>query len=266
MTALTNQGAASFEPLADALRLAILEDYSRIGGQLSGIGGLRTLETNSGLVAQRGESVLSLLRAADPQLELRGMRIVDVGCGFGSIAIYLAYLGAVVTAVDPHGERLQVGAAVASQFDLPVHWLEGSVQELPLADRSFDLALLNNSLCYVVPRPDRLVALVQVRRTLRPGGWLLMRNPNRTSLRDPFSSLPGINRLSPAGAALAARGLGRPRSNVRLLSARGQRAELRRVGFEVVKIAAPSRHTLAPIDRWAAPYHHALARRPGGAS
>jgi SAM-dependent methyltransferase len=257
-----DQAAVGFEPLADDLRMAVIADYERAGEVLRGPSGLRTLETNSGLAAKRGGSLLALLARHDPELEFDGLRVLDLGCGYGSLSVYLGYLGADVTAVDVQARRLLVGEEVARTHGLSVWFIEASLQELPLPDRSIDLAILNNSLCYLVKRPERLVSLVQLMRVLRPGGWLLMRNPNRTALRDPFTGLPLVNRLSPGGALAAARVLGRHRSHVRLLSARGQRAELRRVGFEVIDIRASRDRTFKRIDRWAASYQQVLARRP----
>ncbi len=176
--------------------------------------------------------------------------------------MYLAYLGAEVTAVDINPARLTVGEQVARQFGLPVRWIQGTLQELPLPDRCFDLAVLNNSLCYVVPKPERLVSIVHVRRVLHPGGRLLMRNPNRTALLDPFTGLPGLNRLPPRAAQASSRAIRRHRSQVRLLSARAQRAELRRVGFEVLDVRAGRHRTVRSLDRWMASYQHVLARRP----
>jgi SAM-dependent methyltransferase len=256
-----HEAGEGFEPLADSLRSAVLEEYERTGTALTGASGLRTLETNSGLAARRGNSLLALLATHEPELDLHGLTVVDIGSGFGSLAVYLAYLGARVTAVDVSAARLAVGERVAREHGLGVRWIEASVQELPLPDRSFDLALLNNSLCYVVERPERLLSLVQVRRVLVPEGRLLMRNPNRTALRDPFTGVPGLNRLSPGLARAGARALGRHRSHVRLLSARAQRAELRRVGLEVVDIRAGRRLVTKSLDRWAASYQHVLARR-----
>jgi SAM-dependent methyltransferase len=206
--------------------------------------------------------LLALLGADEPGRELRGAQLLDLGCGFGSLAVYFAFLGAHVSAVDVNPGRLAVGRQVATEFELPVRWIDGSLQELPLGDRRFDFVVLNNSLCYVVPRSERLVGLSQVRRVLRPGGRLLMRNPNRTAPRDPFTGLPGMNRLAPGVASGTARALGLHRSHVRLLSARAQRAELRRIGFEVLEIRAARRRTVKPLDRWAASYQHVLARRP----
>lgn len=261
LTAISASGAA-FEPVADALRAAILDYYRSQGERLSGAAGLRTLETNSGLAARRANALLDLLARHEPELDLDGMRVVDIGCGFGSLAVYVAFLGAHVTAVDVSPGRLTVGTRVAQQFGLPARFLEGSFQELPLGDRRFELAVINNAFCYVVPRAERLISLAHVRRVLTPGGRLLMRNPSRTAPRDPFTGLPAINRLPAGLAAAGAQAIGRHRSHVRLLSARAQRAELRRVGFEVVDIRAASARTVKPLDRWAASYQHVLAHRP----
>lgn len=259
--ATVEEAAVGFQPLADALREAVLAEHKRGAAELRGAPGLRTLETNSGLAARRANSLLALLALHEPELDLDGLRLLDLGCGFGSLAVYLAYLGAHVTAVDVSLERLRVGEQVAREFGLPMRWIEGTLQELPLPDRRFDLAVLNNSLCYVVPRPERLVSLVHVRRVLDRGGRLLMRNPNRTAPLDPFTRLPGLNRLPPGVALASARAVGRHRSYVRLLSARAQRAELRHVGFEVLDIRAARRRTVGWLDRWAASYQHVLARR-----
>jgi len=266
MTALAalDVAAGRFAPIADSLRDAVLAYYRETGGTLHGASGLRTLETNSGLAAKRGNSLLQILALREPDLDLRGLSLLDIGCGFGALTVYFAHLGAEVTATDVSSSRLTVGERVAQEFGFPVRWVHGSLQELPLSDRQFDIAILNNALCYVVPRPERLISLVQVRRVLRPAGTLLMRNPNRTALRDPFTGLPVLNRLSPGAASVVSRALNRHRSHVRLLSARGQRAELRRVGFEQIDIRSSRRRTIKPLDRWAASYQHVLARRPTG--
>jgi len=46
-----------------------------------------------------------------------------------------------------------------------------------LADEQFALAVLNNSLCYIVARRERVRALRHTLRVLVPGGWVVMRNP-----------------------------------------------------------------------------------------
>ena len=39
---------------------------------------------------------------------------------------------------------------MAAEHGLPVEFRPGRMEELDLADRSFDLAVQNNSLCYIV--------------------------------------------------------------------------------------------------------------------
>ncbi len=61
------RAAVDFEPLADSLREAVLAEYERGADALQGPSGLRTLETNSGLVAQRANSLLALLALHEPE-------------------------------------------------------------------------------------------------------------------------------------------------------------------------------------------------------
>ena len=103
------------------------------------------------------------------------------------MSVYLASRGATVTAVDPNQARFEVGSAVARDAGLAIDFRQGWVEELRVPVNAYDLAILNNSLCYVLPRLDRLIGLRLVRGSLRGGGWLAMRNPNRWHPRDAFS-------------------------------------------------------------------------------
>ena len=85
-----------------------------------------------------------------------------------------------------------------------------------LDDEQFDIAVLNNSLCYIVPRGERMRALRHTLRVLVPGGWLVMRNPARMAPLDPFTGLPLVHQLPPALAARLLRRRTPPRSAVRL--------------------------------------------------
>ena len=253
----------AFRPIADSLREEVLR-YFRAQGDVSSAAAQSTLETNSGLVESRaGLLTHVLIRAGGPE-SLQGLRVVDLGCGFGALSVFFAAHGATVVGVDRSGPRMEVGAAVARRHGLAVEFLVGRMEQLELPDASFDLAIQNNSLCYIVPREDRARALAETWRVLHPGGRLVIHNPNRWTPRDQFSGLPGITMLPPGAAAWVAKGLRRPRSSVRLTSPLDSKRELRRAGFEGPKLISPPGGRRPAILRALARYQHLAARRPSG--
>ena len=95
-------------------------------------------------------------------------RILDAGCGSGRFMVELAKLGNVTgvelsdTSVSLARGR-QLGEVVA-----------GSVLEMPFSENSFDLAV---SLDVIEHLDDDLAALRELRRTVTPGGALLVTVP-----------------------------------------------------------------------------------------
>jgi SAM-dependent methyltransferase len=191
----------SFAGLARDLRDHIIEHYERIGERIDTPAGLRTLDTNSTLAADRGRLLLRLLAEAGAG-SIAGRRVLDLGAGFGALALYYAHLGAEVVAADPNEQRMQVAVTIAHKRGLDVSAAAAQAQDLPFADESFDVVLANNSLCYIVDPREYAAALREIRRVLRPGGWLVARDPNRLHPRDQFTGLPLLS-LSPVLARRA---------------------------------------------------------------
>ena len=251
-----------FTPIADSLRSSVLEFYAERGESLDGPAGVNTLETNSGFVERRATPLLQTLSQITGRDSIEGLRLIDLGCGFGAMSVFFAQQGAVVTGIDPIADRLEVGRAVAAEHDLPVEFSPGWMEKLEFADESFDLAIQNNSLCYIVDREDRGSALRETARVLKPGGLVVIRNPNRWHPRDQFTGFPLLALLPPQAATRLAGRLGRPRSEVRLVSPLEAKRELRRAGFADVTLAA------SPASRWPsfmtpiARYQHLVARNP----
>jgi ubiquinone/menaquinone biosynthesis C-methylase UbiE len=251
-----------FAPIADSLRRRVISYYAERGEVLEGAAGLNTLETNSGYVERRADPLLELLFLGTGGDSIHGLQVLDLGCGFGALSLYFAAHGGLVTGIDPIEDRLGVGRDVAAAHELRVHFERGRMEELELPDASFDLAVQNNSLCYVVAREDRDRALRETLRVLRPGGYLIVRNPNRWHPLDQFTGLPLIHLLPATRTNRVAELLGRTRSTVRLSSPPAAVRELRRAGFSDVA------HVASPASRWPsfakdfARYQHLLARRP----
>lgn len=126
-----------------------------------------------------------LLRHALPEDRLRegligqadlqpGAAVIEVGCGTGSLLARLRGRGLALTGIEPDAGARRIaarklGGEVAG--DPPLRLLDAPAQRLPLPDSSADLAFLSLVLHHLRP-PDRRAALAEIRRVLRPGGWL----------------------------------------------------------------------------------------------
>lgn len=96
--------------------------------------------------------------------------ICDMGCGPGQVARYLSERGAAVCGIDL--SKGMVERAARLHPDLPFE--QGDMLALTgVADEAFGGIAAFYSLIHV-PRPLMLQALQELRRTLRPGGTLLL--------------------------------------------------------------------------------------------
>ncbi|MHB8532357.1 MAG: class I SAM-dependent methyltransferase [Solirubrobacteraceae bacterium] len=97
-----------------------------------------------------------------------GARILDAGCGSGRNMIELASHGPVT------GIELSSASVELARRRGAGEVIEGSVLELPFAEDSFDLAV---TLDVIEHLEDDLGALRELRRTVAPGGALLVTVP-----------------------------------------------------------------------------------------
>jgi ubiquinone/menaquinone biosynthesis C-methylase UbiE len=98
-------------------------------------------------------------------------RIIDVGGGAGVHARWLAGAGYSVHLVDPvplHVEQAE--QASAAQPQAPFTAAIGDARDLAEHDESVDAVLLLGPLYHLTARGDRLAALREARRVVRPGG------------------------------------------------------------------------------------------------
>lgn len=100
-----------------------------------------------------------------------GARVLEVGCGTGQTACYLAENGCKVTALDIRPKMLEKAKQRAQKRGVNLRVIEGDVRALPLADEQFDV-VLGESVTVFVTISD---ALKEYYRVLAPGGRLIDR-------------------------------------------------------------------------------------------
>lgn len=98
-------------------------------------------------------------------------RLVDLGCGSGTVAVGLARLGYAVAGVDRSSEMLAVAARRAREANVAVDWYQQDFARFPL---EADLVCCTCDGFNHILRPARLVAvLARIRRQLAPRGELV---------------------------------------------------------------------------------------------
>lgn len=100
----------------------------------------------------------------------RGSPVLDVGCGSGWTALFLAESGYQVTAVDLVPANVELTAQRATKWGAHVTAEVADMEELELG-RSFDFVLIHDALHHVAHHRQ---ALQGAAAHLRPGGWLLV--------------------------------------------------------------------------------------------
>ncbi|MCX6021420.1 MAG: polysaccharide pyruvyl transferase family protein [Chloroflexi bacterium] len=114
-----------------------------------------------------------------------GETALDLGCGPGDTAARLAAAGVRVVGMDRSAAML----ALAHREAEP-RWARADATALPLRDGCLDLAICAGVLEYL-PTVALEAALAELRRTLRPGGRLVISLTERHPLRVLRTALPG---------------------------------------------------------------------------
>ncbi len=110
---------------------------------------------------------------------LRGLRILEAGCGTGIFTLPLADRGAAVVGLDRSAAMLARARGKARDARGALAWLQGDVTALPFPPESFDGALCLLALEFI---SSRETALQELARVLRPDGFLVLALLNRFSL------------------------------------------------------------------------------------
>ena len=118
---------------------------------------------------------LAALVSAGPALGLApDAAALDIGCGTGQEAVYLAAAGMQVIAVDSSRPALELARERAATAGVDLDLRAGSAFDLPVASDTIDLALDRGCLHGIEPE-ERPEYAAEIARVLAPGGLFLLR-------------------------------------------------------------------------------------------
>ena len=123
---------------------------------------------------ERGNLKTNLGFLAETNLLKPGNRILEIGCGIGSVVAELTTQGYDVTGTDISREAISCGLKKYGDIGLDVQ----AAEELQFENETFDI-VLSFDLFEHIAQVDRHIS--EVFRVLRPGGYYLFQTPNKYS-------------------------------------------------------------------------------------
>jgi predicted O-methyltransferase YrrM len=230
----------SFAEVLPLLERAATEVWRAGGNDPTAEPARSNIEYNSVSVPTRASAVARFLAAAYGE-DSEGMRILDIGCGFGGIALWFLTAGRAraVTGYEPSASYVRALESVISELGLTGIAIEQrTFEELGAGDDVFDLAIMIDLFS-----DDRIsLELERLLEVMVPGAFLLIRGRNRMFDRPPvradMSYLPGLHLLPrDLGRKVAAVLGGETRTaDLRLLSALDLTSALTRAGFTDLRL------------------------------
>ena len=141
---------------------------------------MEALKTNlraSWVAGDFGEIAKSIAKGGEEfveRLKLKSdMRVLDVACGTGNLALPAARTGATVAGVDIAPNLIEQARHNAEVQGLNVRFEVGDAEAMPYADGEFDVVMTMFGAMFA-PRPD--VTASELLRACKPGGRIAMAN------------------------------------------------------------------------------------------
>jgi len=110
-----------------------------------------------------------------------GHRLLDIGCGTGTLAVLIKreHPDVTIIGIDPDPKALARARRKADRAGVSIQLDQGFGDELPYPDASFD-RVISSFMFHHLPAEEKVKTLRAIRRVLKPGGRLHMVDFERT--------------------------------------------------------------------------------------
>jgi SAM-dependent methyltransferase len=121
--------------------------------------------------------------------------LLDIGCGAGFIPRYFHRLGFRVISTDFADTGGVQALTALIERGIEGHFLNVGADPLPVPDNSVDVVFAGNVVEHLPNSPRRFVA--DLKRVLKPGGFLVMDTKNAVDLKTRLKVLAGVSNWAP---------------------------------------------------------------------
>src|SRR3989338_7494052 len=113
--------------------------------------------------------------------DIKGKKLLDIGCGAGENSVYFAKKGAICTATDYSSGMVEVAKKFAAKNNVKIEAHTMNAMDMDIPDNTFDITYASNILHHV----DQYKTLKEMHRVLKHGG--------KACFWDPLKHNPIIN-------------------------------------------------------------------------
>lgn len=122
----------------------------------------------------RAKSMLQAIEAISG-VQLKGKRMLDIGCGWGAFVVAGLEMGIDACGCDVDEEVIDIASLRSKLYGMPENYFIAPAEKLPFADEEFDYVQCNTVLEHV---GDVSAAVKELVRVLKKGGVGFIQSPN----------------------------------------------------------------------------------------